>query len=146
VDIEQWIGGILGGGLLGSLMTWWTSRHRPKVDTAQVILSGQNSFIDQLQEERDRLDKRIDAVEARATEAERASAQSARYAADVESMNNELMAQNMALADHHLATVRGVIAGTVPPWLVIPSALAQRLSEADYPPWPPRDQSTKSED
>lgn len=56
---------------------------------------------------------------------------------DLRAEYDQTLAENMALADHHLATVRGIALGTVPPWLPIPKALRARLSEADYPPIEP---------
>ena len=50
MDVAQLVTIVMGGGLLGSLVTWWTSRHRPKVDTAQVVLAGSDALINQLQE------------------------------------------------------------------------------------------------
>lgn len=142
--LDQWIIGILGSGLLGTLVLWRTTRHKPGVDTAQVVLTGQRDFIDNLQEERDRLDLRIDkmqeerdrereqqnqrmdAIEARAAWAEQRASAAERSAANA-------AAENLALLQHHLDTLRGVAVGAVPPWLPIPSRLAHLMNLDDLP-------------
>lgn len=130
MDVAQLVTIVLGGGLLGSVVTWWTSRHRPKVDTAQVVLTGSDNLINQLQEERDRLDSRIDKVEKRAREAEA-------RAAEAESAAGYAIAKVADLSDLHIRTVHGVAEGKVPPWLPIPPALADVLAPEDYPDHPP---------
>jgi len=70
VNLDQIVGVLLGGGILGTIVTWLTTKHRPKVDTAQVVITGQGNFIDDLREsvkaEREEKDKqraRADACE-----------------------------------------------------------------------------------
>ena len=70
MNLEQLVGVLLGGGILGTVVTWLTTKHRPKVDTAQVVITGQGDFIDDLREavkgEREEKDKqraRADACE-----------------------------------------------------------------------------------
>lgn len=124
---------LLGGGLLGSLVSWWTTRHRPKVDRAEVVMTGQASLLDDIREERDRLDQRIDKVEARAVTAESRALAADRRATEAEELTAYAVAQNSAAIDLYLATVRGVHAGTIPPWLPTPPLLADRISDADLP-------------
>lgn len=132
MDIGQIVTIVLGGGLLGSVVTWLTNRHRPKVDQAQVVLTGSDNLINQLQEERDRLDRRIDQVEQRAHGAET-------RATDAEATAAFAVAKVADLADHHLTVVRGFAAGTIPPLPPIPRTLTDILTDADYPAvWPTR--------
>ena len=125
MTIEGVLGVVLGGGFLGSILAWWTTRHKPKVDTTQVVLAGSEGLINNLQEERNRLDERITAVEKRAAEAEARAMEAER--------NASYLAADMAkITDHHLATVRGIANGTVPPWLPVPRN-QNWLTDADYP-------------
>ena len=141
VNLEQWIALILGGGLFGSAVSWLTTRHRPKVDTAQMVLTGSDSLINNLQEERDRLDKRMDALSDRLDSAV-VKAGNAERRAEIAEKNAEYLAADMAkITDHHLATVRGVAAGTIPPWLPVPPG-QNWLTDDDYPPFVARHHDT----
>ena len=57
--------------------------------------------------------ERIDAVSERADEAES-------RAAEAEKNATYLAADMARITDHHLAVIRGVAAGTVPPWPPVP--------------------------
>lgn len=137
MDVAQLVTIVLGGGLLGSLVTWWTSRHRPKVDTAQVVLTGSDNLINQLQEERDRLDERIDKVEKRAREVEKRAESAEARAKEAEETVGYTIAKVADLSDLHIRTVHGFRSGTVPPLPPIPPSLADVLDEGDFPSsWP----------
>ena len=137
MNLEQWAALILGGGGIGSIVAWLTSRHKPKVDTAQVVLTGSDNLINQLQEERNRLDERITAVEksaaTRIDEVSRRADAAESRAAEAERNATYLAADMARITDHHLAVIRGVAAGTVPPWPPVPKG-QNWLTDADYPP------------
>lgn len=129
---------ILGaGGLLGAIVSWRTTRHRPEVDRAEVVITGQGSLIDDIREERDRLDRRIDEVGQQALAAEQRALSADRRATEAEQLAAQALAQESAAIDHHLDVVRRVHAGEIPPWrhavAAIPAILRDRLSPADYP-------------
>ena len=130
---------ILGaGGLLGAAVSWRTTRHRPEVDRAEVVITGQGSLIDDIREERDRLDGRIDAISRQATDAEGRALSADRRATAAEELAALAVAQESAAIDHHLEIVRLVDQGLIPPWSHatrrIPPLLRDRLTPADYPP------------
>src|SRR5690606_26164830 len=125
------------GGLLGAIVSWRTTRHRPQVDRAEVVITGQGSLIDDIREERDRLDGRIDAIQQQATAAEGRAMSADRRATAAEELAAMAIAHESALVDHHLDILRRVHAGEIPPWhraaASIPAILRDRLSAADYP-------------
>ncbi|AXH97158.1 hypothetical protein DV701_14455 [Ornithinimicrobium avium] len=131
---------VLGGGLIASVLTWWTTRHKPKTDTAQVVISGYDGLVDDIQAERDTMrarltaqDARIDTLTARVEDAER-------EAREARTMTSYAVAENARLVDYIRDTAEAVVAGTVPPWLP-PSAygLHTRLTIDDLPVVPDHD-------
>lgn len=148
---------LLGGGFLTSLAAWWASRHKPRVDQAQLVISGSKDLIDELQEERDALkaerkelkeereaerrahrekvaeqDAKIEKLTHRVTEAED-------VARDAKTMTTYAVAENASLTSYILATARGIAAGHVPPWLDPRDYdLHARLSLDDFPVVPVR--------
>ena len=134
MEAPAWV--LLAVAAIPAALTWLYNRHRPRTDVAQVATQGLTSLVDQLQEERAAHGLRIEAQDAAISELHsrvahvEADAREARAAAD------QAVAENAALVDHHLATVRGIADGTVPPWPTIPRDLRHRISPADYPPWP----------
>ena len=139
METPAWV--LLAVAAIPAALTWLYNRHRPRVDAAQVATQGLSDLVDQLQEERETYSRQRQAQDAAITAlhsrvaAVEADAREARSAAD------GAVAENAALVDHHLATVRGVVEGTVPPWLAVPDPLRHRLTDADYPPWPPPGES-----
>lgn len=136
---QEIIVALLGaGGLAGAAASWITTRHRPKVDQAEVVITGQGSLIDDIREERDRLDRRIDDVQQQATAAQQRALSADRRATAAEEMAAQAVAQESAAIDHHLDIVWRVHRGEIPPWRLatasIPRILRDRLSPADYPP------------
>lgn len=139
------VGWILGSGVFGSLVAWWGSRHRPKVDRTQLIFTGSDALINNLQEERDRLDRRIDEVERKANDraeaAERVASDAEQRAQDVEDAAKQLAAELGAIRDHHIATIHGIVDGSIPPWLPVPHG-QNWISDEDYPHVSIRDHDT----
>ena len=128
MQTPPWV--LLAVAIIPAAVTWLYNRHRPRVDYARTANEGLSTLVDQLQEEVARLTARVDA-------AETSTARAADDAAESRRLTSYAVAENAALVEHHLATVRGYVDGTVPPWLAIPEELRHRLTDADYPPWPP---------
>lgn len=128
MQTPPWV--LLAVAIIPAAVTWLYNRHRPRVDYAKTANEGLSTLVDQLQEEVERLTARVETAETSTTRAADDAAESRRLA-------SYAVAENAALVEHHLATVRGVVDGTVPPWLSIPDPLRNRISHADYPPWPP---------
>lgn len=63
-------------------------------------------------------------------------------ATEARSLAAQAVAENAVLVDYHLATIRGVADGTVPPWLPIPWEIRHRIVREDLPPWPPPPEET----
>ena len=131
-DLVKWL---LGGGLITSLAALWQSRHRPRVDQAQLVIEGNTSLVDNLQEERDALkaertelkaerqrereehgakireqDAKIEALTERVVVAEEA-------ARDAKQMTTYAVAENANLVGYIIATAEGIVARRVPPWI-----------------------------
>lgn len=133
MNIEDIIKWLLGGGLLGSLGLLWTTRHKPRVDTATATMAGQDSFINNLQEQ-------LAAAQA-ATREERARADSCdAERRTVSRERDDLLRENGAQA-HELeavyaylnATLQGIVTGTIPPWLTAPYVMHARLPPEAMP-------------
>ena len=119
---EQWIGLFFGGSFLATVVTYFTTKHRPKVDTS----AEQRGWFDQLQEERDKAVERADKAEARANACEDTLRQermrhdstereSRARIDDLLRQNGAQAAQVDALAGHVLLLELGVEEATIPP-------------------------------
>ena len=137
METPAWV--LLAVAVIPAVLTWLYNRHRPRVDASQVATQGLTALVDELQEERATYGARIEAQDAAIAALHSRVAHVESEAREARSVADQAVAENAALVDHHLATVRGVVAGTVPPWLAIPRELRHRLTDADYPTWPPEE-------
>ena len=127
METPAWV--LLAVAAIPAVLTYLYNRRRDSV-------TGMSTLVDQLQEEREDYRQERKAQDAAIAALHQRVAHVEAEAREARSVADQAVAENAALVDHHLATVRGVAAGTVPPWPVIPRELRHRLTDADYPPWP----------
>ena len=139
MNVESLITLLLGGGIVSSIFAWISTRHRPKIDQAKLVMDGQQGFIDDLRGERDRLDDRVTAQADRIdnlltrmadTEDTAKQAASHAHAADERATAMETAATLAKEAAEALALAVDVVTAHM-------IDLRDGVETHRYPPWPP---------
>ena len=134
MSIETVLTIVLGGGLIGSVLAFWTTRHRPRVDNAQLVITGQTGFIDNLQEQLTSANDEVRDLKAALKACEdQARMERGRHDTAIReerARGDGLLKQNGALADRldvalgHLWLLEtGITEATIPPLPARPLAL-----------------------